>query len=83
MEEICILRTNEKGKWSAFNMYDENSNPVRIVLPHRVSFSLFRLGSILMIDCDLGHTPGDDSWRYSRNFFYNNTEFSAREKVVA
>jgi len=57
--DIGFLRTDKNGKFEVFNMYDDN-NPVRIVLPHRVSLSLFRLENFLVIDCDLGHTPGDD-----------------------
>lgn len=57
--EVYSLRTHEKGIFSVSEMFDD-SKIIRISLPHRMSFTLGRLGEILFIDCDLGWMPSDD-----------------------
>ena len=53
MKESVHLRTFEKGDFRVFEMMDDDDELI-IALPHRVSLYLYRMGSKIKLDCDLG-----------------------------
>ncbi len=53
MKQSVHLRTDEKGEHKVFNMFKEGDEII-VALPHRVSINLFREGTKLKLDCDLG-----------------------------
>ena len=51
--ESVHLRTFEKGDFRVFDLFNDDDQLI-IALPHRVSITIYREGTKIYIDCDLG-----------------------------